>query len=156
MSSIHIIQGDFKEKLELPIAEGLKAGFPSPAEDYSHETIDFNRDMIHNPEATFYGKVEGDSMMEVGICDGDIAVIDRSIEANSNSLTCDIKRMDISSCDQPTRTSNPSESHQRMTSLFGALWSGQSSTGDKTRILCTASLTVITATSHVSVSFGQT
>ena len=75
MSNIHIIQGDFKEKLQLPIAEGLKAGFPSPAEDYSHETIDFNRDMIHNPEATFYGKVEGDSMMEVGICDGDIAVI---------------------------------------------------------------------------------
>ena len=83
MANIQIIQGDFKEKLELPIAEGLKAGFPSPAEDYSHETIDFNRDMIHNPEATFYGKVEGDSMMDVGICDGDIAVIDRAIKANS-------------------------------------------------------------------------
>ena len=53
MANIQIIQGDFKEKLELPIAEGLKAGSPSPAEDYSHETIDFNRDMIHNPEATF-------------------------------------------------------------------------------------------------------
>ena len=38
-----------------------KAGFPSPAEDYSHETLDFNRDLIRNPEATFYGKVEGDS-----------------------------------------------------------------------------------------------
>ena len=86
MANIQIIKGDFKEKLELPIAEGLKAGFPSPAEDYSHETIDFNRDMIHNPEATFYGKVEGDSMMEVGICDGDIAVIDRSIEANSGDV----------------------------------------------------------------------
>ena len=80
MSSIHIIQGDFQEKLELPIAEGLKAGFPSPAEDYSHETIDFNRDLIRNPEATFYGRVEGDSMIDAGICDGDIAVIDRSIE----------------------------------------------------------------------------
>ena len=86
MANIQIIQGDFKEKLELPIAEGIKAGFPSPAEDYSHETIDFNRDMIHNPEATFYGKVEGDSMMEVGICDGDIAVIDRSIEAHSGDV----------------------------------------------------------------------
>ena len=86
MANIQIIQGDFKEKLELPIAEGLKAGFPSPAEDYSQETIDFNRDMIHNPEATFYGKVEGDSMMEVGICDGDIAVIDRSIEAHSGDV----------------------------------------------------------------------
>ena len=86
MANIQIIQGDFKEKLELPIAEGLKAGFPSPAEDYSHETIDFNRDMILNPEATFYGKVEGDSMMDVGICDGDIAVIDRSNEANSGDV----------------------------------------------------------------------
>ena len=67
MSSIHIIKGNFKEKMELPIAEGLKAGFPSPAEDYNHETLDFNRDLIRNPEATFYGKVEGDSMIEAPI-----------------------------------------------------------------------------------------
>jgi DNA polymerase V len=44
------------------------------------ESLDFNRDMIRNPEATYYGRVEGDSMMDVGISDGDIAVIDRSIE----------------------------------------------------------------------------
>lgn len=49
MANIQIIQGDFKKKLKLPIAEGLKAGFPSPAEDYSHETLDFNRDLIRNP-----------------------------------------------------------------------------------------------------------
>ena len=82
MANIQIIQGDFNKKLELPIAEGLKAGFPSPAEDYSHETLDFNRDMIRNPEATFYGQVEGDSMIEAGICDGDIAVIDRINKVN--------------------------------------------------------------------------
>ena len=52
MSNIQIIQGNFTQKLKLPIAEGLKAGFPSPAEDYSHETLDFNRDLIRNPEAT--------------------------------------------------------------------------------------------------------
>ena len=73
MANIQIIQGDFKKKLKLPIAEGLKAGFPSPAEDYSHETLDFNRDLIRNPEATFYGKVEGD-------------VIDRSIEAQDGDI----------------------------------------------------------------------
>ena len=39
-----------------------------------------NKDLIKHPEATFYGRVEGDSMIEAGICDGDIAVIDRSIE----------------------------------------------------------------------------
>ena len=82
MSSIHIIKGNFKEKMELPIAEGLKAGFPSPAEDYNHETLDFNRDLIRNPEATFYGKVEGDSMIEAGINDVDIAVIDRINKVN--------------------------------------------------------------------------
>ena len=86
MSNIQIIQGDFKKKLKLPIAEGLKAGFPSPAEDYSHETLDFNRDLIHNPEATFYGKVEGDSMIEAGICNNDIAVIDRSLEPRDGDV----------------------------------------------------------------------
>ena len=60
MNNIQIIQGNFEKKLDLPIAEGLKAGFPSPAEDYSHETLDFNRYLIRNPEATFFGKVERD------------------------------------------------------------------------------------------------
>lgn len=86
MANIQIIQGDFKKKLKLPIAEGLKAGFPSPAEDYNHETLDFNRDLIHNPEATFYGKVEGDSMVEAGICNNDIAVIDRSLEPRDGDV----------------------------------------------------------------------
>ena len=61
MANIQIIQGDFEKKLKLQFAPGIRAGFPSPAEDYSHETLDFNRDLIRNPEATFYGKVEGDS-----------------------------------------------------------------------------------------------
>ena len=86
MSNIKIIQGDFNKELKLPIAEGLKAGFPSPAEDYSHETLDFNRDLIHNPESTFYGKVEGDSMIEAGIFNNDIAVIDRSIEPRDGDV----------------------------------------------------------------------
>ena len=75
-----LIKGDFTKKLDLLIAPGIRAGFPSPAEDYLHESLDFNRDLIRHPEATFYGKVEGDSMEDVGICDGDIAVIDRSLE----------------------------------------------------------------------------
>ena len=65
-----------RKKLKLQFAPGIRAGFPSPAEDYNHDTLDFNRDLIRNPEATFYGKVEGDSMIEAGINDGDIAVID--------------------------------------------------------------------------------
>ena len=75
-----LIQGEFKHQLDLQFAPGIKAGFPSPADDYMHDSLDFNRDFIRNPEATFYGRVEGDSMIEAGICDGDIAVIDRSAE----------------------------------------------------------------------------
>ena len=75
-----LIKGEFKERLELQFAQAVKAGFPSPAEDYMGESLDFNRDLIRNHEATFYALVEGDSMMDVGICKGDIAVIDRSIE----------------------------------------------------------------------------
>ena len=74
MANIQIIQGCFEQKLKLQLAPGIKAGFPSPAEDYSHETLDF------------YGKVEGDSMIEAGINDGDIAVIDRSVEAQDGDI----------------------------------------------------------------------
>lgn len=75
-----IVNGDFNKRLGLQFAPAIKAGFPSPADDYAHDSLDFNRDMIKHPEATFYGRVDGDSMIEAGICDGDIAVIDRSLE----------------------------------------------------------------------------
>ena len=75
-----LITGKFEQRLGLQFAQSVRAGFPSPAEDYLGESLDFNRDLIRNPEATYYGLVEGDSMMDVGICDGDIAVIDKSIE----------------------------------------------------------------------------
>ena len=86
MTNIQIIQGDFEKKLKLQFAPGIRSGFPSPAEDYNHDTLDFNRDLIRNPEATFYGKVEGDSMIEAGINDGDIAVIDRSLEPRDGDI----------------------------------------------------------------------
>jgi len=81
-----LINGEFEEKLRLQFAPSIRAGFPSPAEDYMNDSLDFNRDLIRNPEATFYGQVEGDSMIDAGICDGDIAVIDRSIEAEHGDV----------------------------------------------------------------------
>ncbi len=81
-----IIQGNFDSHLDLQFAPGIKAGFPSPAEDYLHESLDFNRDLIRHPASTFYGRVEGDSMMDAGICDGDIAVIDRSVQAEDGDI----------------------------------------------------------------------
>ena len=86
MANIQIIQGDFEKKLKLQFAPGIMAGFPSPADDYLHESLDFNRDLIRHPEATFYGRVKGNSMMDVGICNGDIAVIDRSIEPQDGDV----------------------------------------------------------------------
>ena len=76
MGNIKIIRGVFDTKLELQHA-GVKAGFPSPAEDYIHETLDFNRDYIRHPEASFYGDIEGDSMKDAGIFDGDRVIVDR-------------------------------------------------------------------------------
>ena len=80
MVNIKIIKGEFEKEERLQLAPEIKAGFPSPAEDYLHESLDFNRDMIKHPEATFYGRVHGDSMEDAGISEGDITVIDRSLE----------------------------------------------------------------------------
>lgn len=80
MTKLTLLKGDLASKLALSLAPTIKAGFPSPAEDYLHDSLDFNHDLIKNPEATFYGRVSGDSMIEAGICDGDIAVIDRSLQ----------------------------------------------------------------------------
>ena len=81
-----LIKGEFKEKLDLLFAPSIKAGFPSPAEDYLSDSLDFNRDLIKHPEATFYAVVDGDSMTGLGINPGDIAVIDRSIEAEHGDI----------------------------------------------------------------------
>ena len=54
MDKLKLLKGDFASQLALALAPTIKAGFPSPAEDYLHDSLDFNRDMIKNPEATFY------------------------------------------------------------------------------------------------------
>ena len=86
MKSITIIESEFEKELKLQIAPELRAGFPSPAEEYLHDSLDFNRDLIKHPESTFYGRVCGDSMIEAGINDGDIAVIDKSREPHNGSI----------------------------------------------------------------------
>jgi DNA polymerase V len=85
MGNIKIHRGAFDTKLELQHA-AVKAGFPSPADDYIHETLDFNKDFIRHPEATFYGDIDGDSMKDAGIYDGDRVIIDRAVEAHDGSI----------------------------------------------------------------------
>ena len=85
MSNIKIRRGQFDSQLEL-IHAAVVAGFPSPADDYRHDTLDFNRDYIRHPEASFYGDVEGDSMKDAGIFDGDRVIIDRAVEPHDGSI----------------------------------------------------------------------
>ena len=85
-NEIIFIRSEFATKLALSYAPGIKAGFPSPAEAYEVEVLDFNKDMIRHPDTTFYGRVRGDSMMEAGICDGDILVIDRSLTPHNGDV----------------------------------------------------------------------
>ena len=75
-----LIKGEFKEKLDLLFAPSIKAGFPSPAEDYLSDSLDFNRDLIKHPEATFYAVVDGDSMTGLGIHPGDIVPLSASMK----------------------------------------------------------------------------
>ena len=86
MKNLTILNSEFSKELVLQLAPSIKAGFPSPADDYRHDSLDFNRDLIRHPETTFYGRVDGDSMIDAGICDGDIAVIDRSVEPSDGDV----------------------------------------------------------------------
>ena len=66
-------------RLELPLfATGIRAGFPSPAADFMESRLDLN-DLIQHKEATFYAWCEGDSMIGLGIQDGDLLVIDKAV-----------------------------------------------------------------------------
>ncbi len=73
--------------LPLPfIEEGIKAGFPSPANDFIDASIDLNKELIKNPSSTFFGRVNGDSMQDYGIHDGDLLVIDKSLEPRDGKI----------------------------------------------------------------------
>ena len=61
------------------------AGFPSPATDYIEEDVDLNVHLIKNVPATFIIRVQGKSMTDVGIYDGDLLVIDRSLKPKNFS-----------------------------------------------------------------------
>lgn len=85
--NIEIFRADTTTQLNLPYADdGIKAGFPSPAQDYMEVSLDLNHELVKHPASTFYGRVSGLSMVDEGIEDGDILVIDKSLEAQENDL----------------------------------------------------------------------
>ena len=65
---------------------GIKAGFPSPADDFIELSIDLNKEYVKNRDCTFYAKVKGDSMKNAGIFDGDLLIIDKSLEPQNNKI----------------------------------------------------------------------
>lgn len=78
---------DFENTHVLPyISGGIKAGFPSPAADFDESKISLDTVLVKNREATFYAKASGTSMIGAGIDDGDILVIDRSLEPQNNKI----------------------------------------------------------------------
>ena len=73
--------------LDLPLYEtNVPAGFPSPATEYLGEELDLNTYLIKNPKSSFFARVEGDSMIGAGIYEGDLLVIDKSLNAKHHDI----------------------------------------------------------------------
>ena len=68
------------------VEQGISAGFPSPANDFKEIRISLDKELVKNPEATFYARVSGESMIEAGIDDGDLLVIDRSLSPENGKI----------------------------------------------------------------------
>lgn len=86
-SALTIFSADISSKLTLPYAdEGIRAGFPSPAQDYLESSIDLNKELVKHPASTFFGRVRGDSMQDAGVNDGDILVIDKSLPPQNGDM----------------------------------------------------------------------
>lgn len=85
--TINIFVAQTDQQHELPISEaGVSAGFPSPADDFMGLKLDLNRELIKNPASTFYARVSGESMIDDGIDNGDLLVIDKSVAAYDGCL----------------------------------------------------------------------
>lgn len=84
---IEIFNPEDNGSMEIPYSDNrVSAGFPSPAEHTSTIKLDLNKELIKNPASTFYARVKGVSMIDDGIDDGDLLVIDKSIEPYNGCL----------------------------------------------------------------------
>ena len=75
------------KKFKIPLlTDSVSAGFPSPADDYTEENIDLNEHLISNPFSTFFLRVKGDSMINAGIKDKDLIIVDKSLIAKPGDI----------------------------------------------------------------------
>lgn len=78
---------DTLHEMELPFVEGgITAGFPSPADDFKEVRISLDKTLVKNGDATFYARVKGQSMIGAGIDNGDLLIVDKSIEPQNNKI----------------------------------------------------------------------
>ena len=78
---------DTASELEIPHAGfGVSAGFPSPAEDFIEGPIDLNKAIVKNQDATFYIRFNGYSMKDAGIDNGDLLVVDKSLDPQNGKI----------------------------------------------------------------------
>jgi DNA polymerase V len=84
---LDIFRSTAATRLSLPVADGgIRAGFPSPAQDFLDLSIDLNKELVQNPPATFFGRVRGESMRDAGISDGDLVIIDKSLSPRDGRI----------------------------------------------------------------------
>lgn len=76
--ALKIYSTDIRHSIDIPYVGGVKAGFPSPAQDYIEASIDLNKELIKHPSATFIARVTGDSLKDAGLNIGDLVIVDKS------------------------------------------------------------------------------
>ena len=103
------------KKFKIPfLTDSVSAGFPSPADDYTEENIDLNEHLISNPFSTFFLRVKGHSMVNAGIKDNDLIIVDKSLRAKTGNIIIamvdgefTIKRLSIKNNELYLKAENP-------------------------------------------------
>lgn len=85
-AAIELYEVDTTTRINIPLLGSISAGFPSPADDFLDTSIDLNRALIKNRVATYFMRAVGHSMKGAGIDDGDLLIIDRSINPKDNKI----------------------------------------------------------------------
>ena len=86
-TTFEVYSASTETEVLLPVATGtVSAGFPSPAMDFEDLSIDLNKYIVKHAAATFYIRVKGDSMKDAGINDGDLLVVDRSLDPTNDKI----------------------------------------------------------------------
>jgi DNA polymerase V len=101
--------------LALPVCGvSVRAGFPSPADDFVVDRLDVMKLLVKHPQATYFWRVRGDSMRDAGIADGCIIVVDRALRARNGSIVlavvdneCTVKFLQMFGRSMKLRAANP-------------------------------------------------